>query len=68
MDTYGNGQMFGEAFIAICKLHEKDFDEILDDLKRNPYEFLDGLCDSIGCHRDQKKIHIHIDVDLEKSV
>lgn len=62
MDTYGNGQSFGEFAVAFCREHNIDIDEFFADVKKSPSQFIDGLGDGICAHRDAKRIHIEINI------
>lgn len=61
MDTYGNGQGFGEFAVAFCREHNIDIDKFYSDIKENPMMFIHGMVDGIGGSRD-KKIYIHIEI------
>lgn len=60
MDTYGNGQDFGEFAVAFCRQNNIDIDEFYKDIKKYPSQFIDGLGDGICTNRDRKRISIEI--------
>ena len=62
LDTYGNGQSFGEFAVAFCRLRNIDIDEFYKDIKENSSMFIAGLGDGIGSNRDRKRINIEINV------
>lgn len=62
MDTYGNGQDFGEFAVAFCREYNIDIDEFYSDIKKNSSQFISGLGDGICAHRDRKRIDIIINV------
>ena len=62
MDTYGNGQSFGEFAVAFCRMNKIDIDEFFADIKKNHSQFIDGMGDGICANRDLKRIHIEINV------
>lgn len=62
LDTYGNGQSFGEFAVAYCRQYNIDIDDFYKDIKENSSIFIAGLGDGIGSNRDRKRININIEV------
>lgn len=62
VDTYGNGQSFGEFAVAFCRENNIDVDNFYRDIKKNSSQFIDGMGDGICANRDRKRINIEINV------
>ena len=62
LDTYGNGQSFGEFAVAYCRQHNIDIDDFYKDIKENSSMFIAGIADGIGSNRDRKRINLNIEV------